>query len=409
MRSPALRAAAWTVLVAGAGCRDALAPPDEPEPIMIAATVSETGIRTQSAGEMGRGYRLAVELVNEMGGIGGREVRLVTRDDGSDPATAAGLYEEFIAADSIDALLGPFSTPITEAVLAVTEAAGWPLITAMASAPEVWSDRGRRWSVQMLDQGPGRLKGAVDLAARHGARTLALIYEDSPFPASLARGVRDAARTHGLITALERSYPVGGADHAGLVAAARASGGDIFIGGGYYEDAVAFTRALAAADYTPLMVSLSLGPADPQFRQDVGDLARCVTGPASWIPAVHTSGFITDSETFVERYRQAHGSSPGYHAAGGFGAVELLAEAIEATPATTGEIDPAAVRDYLFSVSTETVLGPYSVYSLGSDQAGAQRALTALQLQWQDDGSGGLVQRIVHPESVADAEPCFLR
>lgn len=267
MRSPALRATAWTVLVAGTGCRDTLALPDEPELITIAATVSETGIRTQSAGEMGRGYRLAVELVNETGGIGGREVRLVTRDDGSDAATAARLYEEFIAADSIDALLGPFSTPLTEAVLAVTEAAGWPLIAALASAPEVWSDRGRRWSVQMIDQGPGRLRGAVELAARHGARTVALVYEDSPFPASLARGVRDAAQAHGLTTVLDRSYPVGGADHAGLVAAAHASGSDLFIGEGYYEDAVAFTRTLAA-EYAPLMVSLSLGPADPQFRQE---------------------------------------------------------------------------------------------------------------------------------------------
>ena len=409
MRSPALGAAASAVLVAGAGCSDALAPPDEPEPITIAATVSETGIRTQSAGEMGRGYRLAVELVNEIGGIGGRQVRLVTRDDGSDPATAAGLYEEFMATDSIDALLGPFSTPITEAVLAVTEARGWPLVAPLASAPEVWSGRGRRWSVQMLDPAPGRLRGAVELAARHGAQTVALIYEDSPFPASLARGVRDAAGAHGLTTVLDLSYPVGGADHAGVVAAARASGADLLIGGGYYDDAVAFTRALAGADYAPLMVSLSLGPADPQFRQDVGDLARCMTGPASWIPAVQTSGFIADSETFVERYRQAHGSAPGYHAAGGFGAVELLAEAIEATTPTTGEIDPAAVRDYLFSASTETVLGPYGVYSLGSEQAGGQRALTALQLQWQDDGSGGLVQRIIYPEAAAEAEPCFLR
>lgn len=399
----------WVMLMTATACRDAVAPVDEPETITIAATVSETGIRTQSASEMGRGYRLAVEMLNEMGGIGGKEVRMVTRDDESDPATAARLYEEFIAADSIDALLGPFSTPITEAVVAVTEAAGWPLVAPLASAPGVWFDRERRWSVQMLDQGPARLKGAVELAARHGARTVGLIHEESPFPASLAEGVREAVRTHGLTIALDRSYPVGGADHAALVAAARGAGADLLIGGGYYDDAVGFTRALAAADYVPLMVNLSLGPADPRFPQDVGDLARCMTAAASWIPAVHTSGHITDSETFVRRYQEAHGSDPGYHAAAGFGAVELLAEAIEATPTVTGELDPAAVRDYLFSVSTETVLGPYGVYSLGTNLAGGQHALTALQVQWQDDGSGGLVQRIIHPEAAADAEPCFLR
>ena len=409
MRNTRDLAATLVMVMSAAGCRDAVAPVDEPETITIAATVSETGIRTQSAGEMGRGYHLGVEMLNERGGSGGRQVRLLAHDDGSDPQTAARLYGAFVAADTIDALLGPFSTPITEAVLAVTEAAGWPVIAPMASAPEVWADRGRQWSVQMLDPGPGRLKGAVELAARHGTRTVALIYEDSPFPASLARGVRDAAQANGLAMVLDRSYPVGGADHAALAAAARDAGGDLFIGGGYYEDAVDFTRAMAEAEYTPLMASLSLGPADPQFLGDVGDLARCMAGPSVWVPAVHTSGFIADSETFVQRYQQVHGSQPGYHAAGGFGAVELLAEAIEATLTSSGENDHAAVRDYLFSVSTETVLGPYSVYSFGSNQAGGQRALTALQVQWQDDGSGGLVQRIIHPDAVADAEPCFLR
>ena len=397
------------MVLSAAGCRDAVAPSDEPEPITIAATVSETGIRTRSAGEMGRGYRLAVEMLNEMGGAGGRQIRLVTLDDASDPATAARLYEELMAADSIDALLGPFSSPITEAVLAVTEAAGWPLIAPLASAPGIWSERGRRWSVQMLDPGPMRLRGMVELAARSGARTVALAYEESSFPVSLAEGVRAAASLHGLTMVLDRSYPVGGADHAALAAAARDAGGDLFVGGGYYDDAVGFTEAMAATGYTPLTASLSLGPADPRFVEDVGDLALCITGPTSWTPAVRTSGFIADSETFIRRYQQAHGSMPGYHAAGGFGAVELLAEAVEATLTAAGKIDHAAVRDYLFSASTETVLGPYAVHSPGTDQAGGQHALAALQVQWQDDGSGQLVQRIIHPEAAAEAEPCFLR
>ncbi|MDE0357609.1 MAG: amino acid ABC transporter substrate-binding protein [Gammaproteobacteria bacterium] len=399
----------WVMLMSAAGCRDAVASSDEPEPITIAATVSETGIRTRSAGEMGRGYLLAVEMLNEMGGVGGRQIRLVTLDDASDPATAARLYEAFTVADSIDALLGPFSSPITEAVLAVTEAAGWPLIAPLASAPGIWSERGRRWSVQMLDPGPMRFRGMVELAARNGARTVALVYEESTFPVSLAEGIRAAAGEDGLTIVLDRSYPVGGADHATLAAAARDAGGDLFIGGGYYDDAVGFTEAMAETGYIPLMASLSLGPADPRFVEDVGDLARCIAGPTTWTPAVRTSGFIADSETFVRRYQQAYESLPGYHAAGGFGAVELLAEAIEATLTAAGEIDHAAVRDYLFSASTETVLGPHAVYSLGTEQAGGQRALAALQVQWQDDGSGGLVQRIIHPEAAAEAEPCLLR
>jgi hypothetical protein len=47
---------------------------------------------------------------------------------------------------------------------------------------------------------------------------------------------------------------------------------------------------------------------------------------------------------------------------------------------------------------------------LSGDRAGAQRALKGLQIQWQDGGEGGLaLLRIIHPEAVAEASPCFLR
>ena len=394
------------------GCGEPLAPPPDPGPIVIAAAYSETGRHAHLAGEMARGYRLAVEMLNERDverGIGGREVRLVLRDDASDPATSANIYREFIATDTIHALLGPYTSPITDAVLAVTEAAGWPIIAPMAAAPEIWAGKNRRWSVQMLNPGTTYLQGSVELAAELGARTVALIYEDSPFPASVAEGVRNAAQAHGLDIVMDQSYAVGEVDHAGLAAAARDAGGDLFIGGGYYADAVGLTRAVSAVGYEPLMVSLNLGPAEPDFIDEVGDLARCVAGNAPWLSTIRTSGPITDSETFVQRFVAAHGLQPGYHPAGGFGAVELLASAMEAALAARGELDPAAIRDHLFSVSTETVLGPFSVFPLGDDQAGAQRALAGLQVQWQDDGQGGLALRIIHPASVADAEPCVVR
>lgn len=65
------------------------------------------------------------------------------------------------------------------------------------------------------------------------------------------------------------------------------------------------------------------------------------------------------------------------------------------------------MRDHLFSTSTETVLGPFGVVPLGDPDAGSQRRLVRLQLQWQEDGRDGLVQRVIYPASAADAEPCL--
>ena len=377
------------------------------DPIYIAATISETGLRSTSATEMENGYRLAVELLNERGGIQRREVELVTVNDESDPDVAVRHYQAFV--QRFEVLLGPYSSPVTAPVLDVTEAAGIPLVAPLAGTPTIWAGRQRQWSVQMLPPAPVYLQGSVEIAAAGGAQTVALMYEDTQYPASLASGVREAAATQGLEIVLDQAYPEGEADYMALASAARDAGGDLFIGGGYYEDAIGLTRAVSEVGYEPLLISLSLGPGDPRFATELGDLAQCVTGNAPWINTIGTSGFIVQSERFVEAYEARYRRPPGYHAAAGFGAVELLAEAIDATISPAGNFDRAAVRDHLFTASTETVLGPFAVYPLGDEQAGAQRSLKGLQVQWQDDGEGGLVQRIVHPEAAAQAEPCFLR
>ena len=391
-----------------AGCDESLGP-YEPEPIVLAATYSETGRFARLAGEMAVGYRMAVDMLNERGGLAGREVRLVLMNDGSDAGRSGGIYAEFARADTIDLLLGPYSSPLTEAAVAAADPAGVTLVAPLAASPGIWAAQGRQWSVQMVNPGPTYLQGSVELAAQHGARTAALVYENSQFPASVATGVREAARVHGVELVLDRAYEAGGADHEALAAAARDAEADLFIGGGYYDDAVAFALAIPAVGYTPLLASLNLGPALPEFGERLGGRARCVAGNAPWLPTIRTTGFIADSETLVQRYRAATGTMPSYYAAGGFGAVELLAEAVDATTAGPEELDRAAIRDYLFSTTTETVLGPYGVHPLGDRQAGVQRVLKGLQVQWQDDGAGGLARRIVHPRSVANAEVCLYR
>ena len=414
-RTLPVRSALAALLLAAAGCvddpEDPTGPPsDDGAPITLAAAVAESGRHGTEGTEVVRGYRLAVEILNENGGIRGRPVQLEIRDDGSDAQASARLYAELIASGTVDALLGPFSSPITEAVLAVTEAAGVPTVAPMAAAPSIWAERQRQWSIQLLTPGPTYLQGSVEVAVFGGAQTVAIVYENSAFPASVVEGVREAVRRHGLEIVLDRSYEVGAADHEAIAAAARDAGADLFIGGGYTADAAGFAAAAPAVGYRPVLMSLLLGPSQPQFAEAVGgQAARCVAGNSPWHPSLQTSGFIADNETFVGRYEAAHGKTPGYHAAGGFAAVELMAEGLDRAISGTGGPDRAALRDFLFSARTGTIAGPYEVAPIDDAEAGAQRGLKGLQVQWQDDGAGGLALRIIHPWAAANAIPCYTR
>ena len=409
-RGIATIALAGTSGLSVASCSDNVTQPaPEPAPLKIAGTFPESGYLQAEGVRMRNGYTLAIEVLNEQGGIGGRRVQLVMRDDRSEPETAARLYQGFAADTTVDLLVGPYSSLITEAALPVIEAARRPTIMALAASTELWEGQNRQWGVQMFIPARQYLIGSVQLAAANGARSLALVYENSRFPSSLAAGVREAAREARVRVVLDESYAPGTADHGALAAKVKNLRADIFVGGGYFGDEVAFTKALAAAQYSPMLTSLVGGPTIPQFVTEVGDLARCVASSSVWHPSLSTRGPLASGETFVRRYAERFGEAPNNSAVAGFSAVELLVEALGETMGPDGEIDNAALRDYLFSTVTNTVMGSYGVAPLGETGAGRQLRLQPLQVQWQDDGEGGLVLRIIHPASAANAEPCFNR
>ena len=117
-----------------AALASAVAPVAEAQPpIRIGASLSQTGLYAALGQDQLRGYQLCVKHVNEKGGVLGRKLELVLYDDGSDPSTAVRLYEKLITQDKVDLLLGPGSSPITDAVADVTEKHRLPMVACSAA------------------------------------------------------------------------------------------------------------------------------------------------------------------------------------------------------------------------------------------------------------------------------------
>ena len=103
-------------------------------PIRIGATLAQTGVYATLGQNQLRGYQLCVKHVNDKGGVLGRKLELVLHDDGSDPATAVRLYEQLITQDKVDLVLGPYSSPISDAVADVNEKHKMPMVAPTAGA-----------------------------------------------------------------------------------------------------------------------------------------------------------------------------------------------------------------------------------------------------------------------------------
>ena len=143
-----------------------------------------------------RGYTLCVKHTNEKGGMLGRPLELLVYDDASDSATAARLYDRLIAQDKVDLVLAPFSPPIVDAVADVTEKHKLPMVTT-SGATSVYR-KGRKFIFSLIPPSEHFLEGLIDLAAKKGLKTVALINADDLGGRAMRQGGIELAKKKGL-------------------------------------------------------------------------------------------------------------------------------------------------------------------------------------------------------------------
>src|SRR5438552_2870527 len=115
-----------------------LAPSEAQQSIRIGASMSLTGKDALQGGYGREGYLLCQKHVNQKGGVLGRSVEFVIADNGSDDKTAVRLYEKLITEDKVDAVMGPYGGPTTDAVADVTEKHRKLMIAPFAAAAPFW-------------------------------------------------------------------------------------------------------------------------------------------------------------------------------------------------------------------------------------------------------------------------------
>ena len=88
----------------------------------------------------------------------------------------------------MDAILGLYSSPLTEAVADVIERHRMPMV-ANAAATSIFK-RGRKFVFMASVPAERFLEGLIDLAANRGLKTVAVIHEDTLLPRTIAQGAR---------------------------------------------------------------------------------------------------------------------------------------------------------------------------------------------------------------------------
>jgi branched-chain amino acid transport system substrate-binding protein len=375
---------------------------DAQQPLRIGGSFSSTGAYAQLGQTVHRGHQLCVKHANEMGGVLGRRIEFVAEDDQSDTAKSVDIYERLLARERVDAVFSPFSAPITDAVAEVTERHRKPLVACcMAATPSY--RKGRKFLFMFLSPAEAYLEGLVDIAAKRGLKTIAVIHEDTPFPAAIARGGLDLARRRGLRVVFVEAYPRQTTDFSAILARVKAANPDVVAAATYFDDSVAIAQQMKDLDVNPRMYAATSGVNLPSFYEQLGRVAEFVYGPTQWEPelvALRAGGLVPiarqypGAREFVESYRKEFpGADLSYQTAQGYGACQILLEGIRRARSLAGE----KIRDAILSMDLNTVFGGFRV-----DQDGVQIAHRMLLFQWQDGRKA-----IVWPEELAPGKPRF--
>jgi len=352
--------------------------------------MSITGKAYSLQGGYGReGYLLCQKHVNAQGGVLGRPIEFVIYDDGSDEKTAVGLYEKLIAEDKVDAVLGPYGSVITDAVADVTEKHRKLMIAPMAATTSLW-EKGRRYLIMMVSPTEGFSAGVLDLAARNGLRTLAVINQDGLVANAVAKGASELANRKSLELVFSETYPNGTVEFSGILNKVKAAKPDVLVAASVHLEAlVAITRQMRELDLNVGMLSSLPYGVLPDYYKQLGKEAEFVYSGSFWEAGLPYPG----NQEFVTAYEKEFNRAPALQSANAYAGCQLFVEAVR----RAGSPDSDKLREVLLALKIKTVLGDFAV-----DERGFQIGHKAITIQWQDGK-----QVVVSPDELASGKPRF--
>ncbi len=356
-------------------------------PIVVGASISDTGAFAVDAAYALKGMQLAVADANARGGWLGRKVELRYYDDKSDAGTAVRLYTKLITEDKVDLLVGPYSSGITQAIAPLINKYKMATIEPESSIPDVYV-AGNQWNFQGIATSSSYLQDLLPLAKSQGAQTVAVLALKSGFSLACYKARVEQVKSLGMKLVYETTYALPQPDFSSIALAVKNANPDVIVGCTYYPDAVGITQALHRVGFAPKFLGETIGPAEAEFAKALGPLANGIVSNTSWWPSNKTKG----NADFIAGYRaKFNHEDPDYHSAHNYAAIQVLGAAVTATKS----LDQSKLREWLLKNQVETVAGTFKVNDNGAE-SGFKQYLFQIQ---------GGVGKLIWPKEQAEAPP----
>ena len=300
-----------------------------------------------------KGMELALAQINITGGIGGKKLVLVTRDDNGNPADAVRAAEELIAREKVDVLMGSF---LSHVGLALTDFAQQKKRFFLAAEPLtdkiVW-EQGNRYTFRLRPSTYMQVAMLVPEAAAMKKKRWAIVYPNYEY------GQSAVATFKKLLTAAqpdvefvaEQATPLGKVDAGSVVQALADARPDAIFNVLFAADLAKFVREGNTRGLFQGKGVVSLLTGEPEYL----DTLQGKT-PLGWVVTGYPwyAIFTPDHDAFATAYRKRFKDYPRAGSVVGYNAIQSIAAGLR----KAGSADTEALIAAFRGLEVRTPFGP---------------------------------------------------
>jgi branched-chain amino acid transport system substrate-binding protein len=342
------------------------------------------------------GYKRAVEEVNKAGGVsiaGTKQiVKLIIRDDKTDPNATAANTETLISRDHVVAMLGSCTPALVNAGALVAERAKKPLVTGCDPLEAFKSVRKWNYVWDIFFAEPELAVAQLTALADLGAQTnkkLAIWHDNGPDGRVVGGKIWPAlAKEFGYEVVQNAEFPIDNSQFTSIIGEAKSKAADVVLVDAITPQAIAIRKQMAAAGYRPKVLNIEKGAEPVQFAEALGKLSDGILVGGYWDPSFPYPGAPELAKAFESETKL----TSSQHIADSYAAAQVLLDAI----AAAGSIDPEKINAAVAKIDKTYVVGRVKF-----DENHTAK-LPIVSLQWQ---SGKTV--IIWPKAAKTGDLMF--
>ena len=208
------------------------------------------------------GMLLAVDEVNEQGGINGRKIKLIVEDSGYDPKKAVLAAQKLVNQDKIFMMVGHIGTAQNMAAMPVQfekNVINFFPITAAREMYEPFNRLKYSYAATYYDQ----MRNAVPkLVKEKGIKKVCTLYQDDDFGLEVLRGGEAGLKSIGMEFAERTSYKRGATDFSSQVQKLQAGGCEMVVLGTIIRETIGTIGTARKLGYNPVFLGSSAAYTD---------------------------------------------------------------------------------------------------------------------------------------------------